>query len=129
MCFLFHDCSIDRNNANFFGKLSIDNKEQDYYLALERDLTLYDDVPLQVFETAAIHFEKSPSFGWCEHRRERGGNGSSNTANSLRLGLGSMVGKGMRCQKRGKEPISKGFQFVFNSTHILASIVINLSSK
>ena len=86
MCFLFHDCSIDRNNANFFGKLSIDNKEQDYYyLALKRDLTLYDDVPLQVFETAAIHFEKSPSFGWCEHRRERGGNGSSNTANSLRF--------------------------------------------
>ena len=83
MCFLFHDCSIDRNNANFFGKLSIDNKEQDYYLALERDLTLYDDVPLQVFETAAIHFEKSLSFAGV-NRRERGGNGSSNTANSLR---------------------------------------------
>ena len=56
----------------FFGKLSIDNKEQDYYLALERDLTLYDDVPLQVFETAAIHFEKSLSFGGV-NRRERGG--------------------------------------------------------
>ena len=96
MCFLFHDCSIDRNNANFFGKLSIDNKEQDYYyLALKRDLTLYDDVPLQVFETAAIHFEKSLSFGGV-NRRERGGiNGSSNTANSLRLGLGRMVGRGM----------------------------------
>ena len=68
----------------FFGKLSIDNKEQDYYLALERDLTLYDDVPLQVFETAAIHFEKSLSFAGV-NRRERGGrNGSSITANSLR---------------------------------------------
>ena len=95
MCFLFHDCSIDRNNANFFGKLSIDNKEQDYYyLALKRDLTLYDDVPLQVFETAAIHFEKSLSFAGV-NRRERGGNGSSITANSLRLGLGRMVGRGM----------------------------------
>ena len=91
MCFLFHDCSIDRNNANFFGKLSIDNKEQDYYyLALKRDLTLYDDVPLQVFETAAIHFEKSLSFGGVNRR-----NGSSNTANSLRLGLGRMVGRGI----------------------------------
>ena len=70
MCILFHDCSIDRNNTNFFGKLSIDNKERDYYyLALKRDLTLYDDVPLQVFETAAIHFEKSLSFAGCEQEK------------------------------------------------------------